>query len=142
MRVSAVSWPRVTLWPQSGLVSLSDSLVVEVKAPELRLLLPRGMRSDLASVPNPLWGVLEATPAKLALMGVAHDGSYRIDAAWDLPDGSRRPIERPEADDLAQALALWSGCSTLDGMKIRWGLGVGGAGSWHRKRLDWKPQGG
>ena len=138
MNVLAVSALRVEVRPRLGLVRLVDQLAIATDI-GLRLNVPTDFWSDGASVPAPLWAVLSASPIQLLVMGAAHDAAYRSDARWTMADSSKRPITRPEADDLARALALWSGCSALDGAKVRWGLGVGGASSWHRKRLGWRP---
>lgn len=142
MKIASVMPPRpvVENWSQRGLVILREPLSIATDA-GLMLHCPRWLHSDGASVPAALWFVLsdEATPLRLLTMGLAHDAAYRSDCSWTLRDGSLRPIARPEADDLAEALALWSGAAWLDGRKIRYGLGVGGGGSWHQKRLDWRP---
>jgi hypothetical protein len=140
VRVLAVSDARIRLWPQPGLVALLDQLVISTDRGDLWL--PRGMRSDGASVPAPLWAALSgfdssATPTKLLLMGVGHDGAYRTDAVWS--NAADPILTRPEADDLARALALYSGVSERCAGAIRWGLGVGAASHWHQKRLDWRP---
>jgi hypothetical protein len=84
--------------------------------------------------------VLDATPVKLLLPGVLHDAAYRINTHWTmLPGGERVPIKRNEADDLLRAVALHFGVSDLDAAKLRWGVGVGGAPHFHKKRLDWRP---
>jgi hypothetical protein len=105
----------------------------------LLLTLPVGLFSDGASVPGPLWGVLDAGPVQLLTMGRFHDCAYRSDASFELLDGTRRKIERAAADDMAEAIARWSNASWLDGRKIRYGLGVGGAGSFRKKTLLWTP---
>lgn len=138
MMIRAASYARVDCWPQRGLVSLAGRFVVETDQGR-SLHLPTGMRSDGASVPNALWGVLEATPIELLVPGIAHDGAYRIDARWTLPNGSQSAIRRSDADDLLRALVLWVGASDLDAAKVRWGVGVGAAGAWHQRTLDWRP---
>lgn len=143
MKVLAVSDPRIRLWPRERLVALLDQLVIATDRGDLWL--PRGMRSDGASVPAALWPAVaaldaNATPVTLLLMGIGHDGAARIDARWSHGNGTSEPITLDDANDLARALALHSGVSALAAGGIRWGLGVtGGAGWWHQKRLDWRP---
>jgi len=134
--------PRVENWSQRGLVRLTENLSGAFNAGPygtLMLHLGAGLWSDGASVPNILWGVLDATPLQLLTMALFHDGGYRKDAVWTLPNGSTRPIERSAADDMAEAVAGWSGASWYDGRKIRYGLGAGASGSFHKKDLLWEP---
>ncbi len=145
MRITAVEprHPRVECWSTLGLVRLVDPLLVATDA-GVRLEVAPGLWSDGASVPPQLLWVLSdrCTHLRMLALGLAHDAAYRSDAVWVVnADASERSITRPEADDLAEALALWAGATYLDGRKIRYGLGIGGAGSWHQKRLDWTPEG-
>lgn len=132
--------PRSENWPQAKMNRSTEPsrIALETGVGILMLTVPAGMFFD-TSVPNVLWAVLDAPPAQLDTMGRFHDAAYRIDASWELADGSLRPITREAADDMAEAIARWSGASWLDGRKIRYGLGVGGGGSWHQKRLAWRP---
>jgi hypothetical protein len=133
--------PRFENWSQQGLNRTIDTARIALRTGVgvLLLKLPVGFFSDGASVPNILWGVLDATPVQLETMALFHDAAYRSDAEWELLDGTRRPIVRSAADGMAEAIALWSGASWLDGQKIRYGLAVGGGASWQKKRLDWHP---
>jgi hypothetical protein len=133
--------PDVQVWSTKGLVILQSSVivVVETKVGPLTLAAPAGMVCDGASVPGVLWGVLDAGPLQLLTMGILHDASYRTDSAWIDALGQNQTILRESADDLAEAVARYHGASWLDGRKIRYGLGIGGRSSFHKKSLLWSP---
>ncbi len=134
--------PRNEVWSELGLYRSVDPVLVATDVGLIAKLGP-GLWHDTASVPARLWWVLSeiATPTRLAFMGQVHDGGYRSDFVWHLYDGTTRVPLREEIDDLAEALAIYCGATYLDGRKIRYGLGIGGSGSWHKKRLAWTPEG-
>lgn len=120
-----------------GLVVSHRHTVILHPATQFRVEIPRGVRSDLASVPNPLWGALDATPVQLAPMGFGHDYSVREGATYSI-DGVGHRFTPAVATQFAVALAAWCRASATDQRRIRWGLTVSADLYWQKKTLHWK----
>ena len=103
-----------------------------------------------ASIPKLLHFAFRATWQELLPYGGGHDYLYRKDAVlWRLPilamgKKARVPVpDRRFADEVGADLILvstrtaprWDRTVALAGTRL------GGAGSWHQKAVDWRPEG-
>lgn len=102
--------------------------------------IPVGFTFDGASVPKPLWSILDADWIDLLIPGLGHDYCYRSDAqVIDIPTASLRPIERDEADEVIRDMADHLGVSDADQSKIFFSVRVAGWASFRKKPVDWAP---
>lgn len=138
MRVAAISWPRVELYPAKGLVRLAGPLSCRL-ADDRIVLAPGGFYSDLASVPRFAWGALESTPARLSVMGILHDYAVRVGAKLHHPNGDAEPFTVEAATDLAVEVARYYGVPAADRWVIGAGLFIAQGTYWQRREVLWTP---
>ena len=104
----------VYLWPGYG------------KWPALEIVVPRGYRTDLLSIPKPLWPVLSPFGAG-AWGGFPHDLLYST--RFSLPDQSSSDA-RAMADRILYDAAMDSGASSVRSRIIWIGVRAGGMFAW------------
>ena len=124
-----------------ALVTVVDEQVVW-KDPERGIWfeIPTGFTFDGASVPKPLWPLLDANWIDLLIPGLVHDYCYRSDAkAISVPSGELRAIERDEADEVIRDVAAYLGVNEADQDRIFFAVRVGGWASFRKKKVDWRP---
>lgn len=101
---------------------------------------PAGFVFDGASVPNAVYGVLDANALDLIIPGMLHDYLYRSDAAMLHPDTREpREFDREDADKVLSKAAQMCGCDWDDAKKIFYGVRVGGSGAYQQKTVGWYP---
>lgn len=137
MRVEAISLARCDLWPRRGLVRLSGTLSVRLDDDSF-VIVPEGFWSDLASVPNAAWALLDAGPAQLAVMGLVHDLAVRRGATIETPAGPV-PFTVEVATDLAVQVALYHGVDAHDRYLIGAALWAAQWSYWQRRDVAWQP---
>lgn len=138
MRVEAISWPRVELWPDRALLRTAAPLSVRLDGGRI-VLVPGGMWSDGASVPNACWALLKASPLRLVVMGIVHDFAVRRDAALHHADGTSQPFTVESATDLAVEVARYHGVEDRDRYLIGAALWAARRTYWQQKDLLWTP---
>lgn len=92
----------------------------------LDVCVPAGYRTDLLSIPKPLWPILSPFGAG-AWGGVAHDGLYGT--RFSLPDQDEADA-RAMADQILFDGARDSGASWCRSYTLWSGVSVGGKGAW------------
>lgn len=128
---------RVDFWSRRGLVQLAEPLSVRLDGDSF-VIVPEGFWSDLASVPNTLWPLLEATPVELGVMGGVHDLAVRRGATIQTPTGPV-PFTVETATDLAVQVALYDGVGARDRWLIGSALWAAQRSYWWRRGLAWAP---
>jgi hypothetical protein len=119
------------------LFRLVDPMIVTREDTGETLDLAAGFLSDGSSVPGALWGGLTAEPADLLLPGFAHDYAYRRGAAWTKPNGTRRALDRYQADLVHIAVCRRLRVRKSDQEKIFFALRVAGGFAYRRRDLGW-----
>jgi hypothetical protein len=99
-----------------------------------------GTLSDGSSVPGVLWAALKAQPADLLIPGFAHDYAYRKGARIKQPDGTKRKINRYEADLYHVAICKLLKVRKTDRAKIFYALRVGGFFFFRKRSVGWDGQ--
>lgn len=139
MKVRAISWPKVSLFPhrRGGLLQTLDMLVVALTDGRA-VVVPALFWSDGSSVPQVAWPVLRAKPLKIVVMGIVHDYAVRRGAVIESEQGNE-PFTVQAATDLAVAVANYYGVSERDQRKIGAALKVAWRTYWRRRDVAWEP---
>lgn len=133
------SWPKLTPIPPLGVWRTLESIHVE---DERGRILPIGpdTYSDLASVPNWAWPVLDCNANNLAMAGLTHDVACRRDAFLVVrATGDVLPVTFEDSLYFMNAVMVLDGISPSDRWKIISALKVGPDDYWHKKDLAWRP---
>ncbi len=140
--MSSLSWTKLEPLPQRGLWRSHDTVLWVCETRDYWLRIPP-LYTDLASVPNLAWGLLDATPAQLSAAGFVHDYAVRSDAK--IIQGTRaRPIaDAAEAMSIMDDVMQWSNISGPDRWKIGTVLNRAPvvSGYWHIKDTHWHGEG-
>lgn len=142
MRVRAISWPQVDLWPRrgdDGLVRTLAPIVVMLEA-GLSVTVPRFFWSDGASVPSPAWAVLRSGPLRLILLGIVHDYAVRRLAVLQRRGLPPVPFTVSGATALALAVADHYAVGEYDRAMIGAALALAAPSYWQKRPIEWRPQ--
>ena len=93
---------------------------------------PAGFRTDLQSIPPPLWSVFGHPADAYAASGVDHDLLYRYPSS-DLPEGAK-PRSRRRCDQIYLEINRDLGCPWWKRTGKYAGVRIGGWRAWNRYR--------
>lgn len=116
---------------------LAEPLLIELDE-GAAVLVPEGFWSDGASVPSWAWPLLEASPVRLMVMGIAHDYAVCRGAKIQRP-GVAEDFQVESATEFATAVAAYYGVSGLDQGKIKLALRAAAWSYWQRRDVLWTP---
>jgi len=133
-RILLEPFPRHSIWRsyKSAMLKWDDDRKM--------LLIPGGTYSDLATIPNEVWPLLATDPNQTALAGFVHDYTVRWDAF--LVEAERvKPISFDESLIVTNLVLEDSGVDGFDRWKIITALKVAKPIYWHKKSVNWVPEG-
>jgi len=123
--------------PMLGLWRTTKPLEVYVGL--IRIHIPQAFYSDLASVPNWAWPMLDCTPNDLSVAGLVHDYLSRKDARRYYITADIG-VTFEQATHTFNLIMEWSLISPRDRWKVISAVKLDPDSYWHQKAVDWRPE--
>lgn len=143
MKPTVETLNTLTYWDPMG---TRDIIVLHpwgIRVNSVLYRVPRGLRSDGASIPRLLWRVIDPPLYTLLRPGVIlHDAAYHGLLRATGPMGDWLPVERDEADQLLAIVGHWNGAARVKCTAVEAGVRLFGQPAWdhgHAKYSDIDP---
>jgi len=136
-----VSWAKLTPYPKLGLWRTNETISLYFKHRAAHMYIPANFFTDLATVPNWAWQFLSCNPNHLAMMGLIHDYSCRLDA--QIFAGDRSYSSAVLFDDslmFANEVMLDANVSDEDRWKVVSALKFNPEKYWRKELVAWRPR--
>lgn len=102
---------------------------------EQTFTLPKGMFTDLASVPRTVWFIVPPH-RRIKRAAVIHDGLYQFRPMLTDRDGKLYRMTRGEADTILAVACLKEGMHINDVNRVYQAVRIGGSRLWHSHDID------
>jgi len=113
--------------PSKQLYQLVEDFGYESSKLGFNITAPAGLITDFASIPRPVWSILDPEDPIIAWGSVIHDVLYKQQGL--MPGG--RVVTREQADSVLREAMELQGAGNFLRSAVYWGLRAGGSHAWN-----------